>query len=133
MEKRYGVLRLIATLYKILGILVGIATLLGAIGFCALTAAGSQSFNNFGDGRPQAAGIVGGALGGLVVLLVGAIYTLTLYAVGDGLSLLLSLEENTRLTATLLQQNLRQLVAPPPSLPPATAPSPAPAEKPALP
>ena len=124
MEKRYGVLRIIATIYKVLGILVGIGTVLGALGICALGAMGGAALNGLGNGQFQGSGIIGGFLAGLVVLLAGAIYTLTLYALGDGISLLLALEENTRVTATLLQQNARA-ASPPLAQTPANPASPA--------
>jgi hypothetical protein len=107
MEKRYGVLRIIATIYKVLGILIGIASVLGALGICGLSAIGGAAARSFEGGPNAAGGIVGGVLAGLVVILGGAIYSLTLYALGDGISLLLALEENTRLTAALLQQSTR--------------------------
>lgn len=129
MQRRYGVLRLIGTIFKILGILVGLATLIGAIGFCALGAMGSSALNQLNQSQFQAPGLIGSVASGIAVLIVGAIYTLTLYAIGDGISLLLALEENTRLTATLLQQNVRAIAAPAaPS--PAPAPAPLPSEKP---
>jgi hypothetical protein len=115
MERRYGVLRIIATIYKILGIFVGIGTVLGAVGFCALGMLGNAALSNFSSGQNSPGGVVGGFLGGVVVLIVGAVYTLTLYALGDGISLLLALEENTRLTATLLQQNAGRIVSEPPA------------------
>jgi hypothetical protein len=105
MERRYAALRIIATIYKVLGVLVGIGTVLAAIGFCALGAMGSAALSSFNGGQNAAGGVLGGFLGGVVALIVGTIYTLTLYALGDGISLLLALEENTRQTATLLQQS----------------------------
>jgi hypothetical protein len=117
MERRYGVLRIIATLYKGLGVLVGIGTVLGAVGFCVLGAMGSAALGAFRNAQGTPGGLLGGLFGGVIVLIVGAIYTLTLYALGDGISLLLALEENTRLTAALLQQSARIGASPTPASP----------------
>ncbi len=59
-------------------------------------------------GGRGAGGLFGGVLGGLLtsglVILYGGGMAVTLYAFGEGVSLLLALEENTRLTAQLLRQ-----------------------------
>ncbi len=52
--------------------------------------------------------LLGGAAGGVIaaglVLIYGAVMTLVLYGAGEGIYLLLALEENTRATALYLQQ-----------------------------
>ena len=51
-------------------------------------------------------GALGGLLGSLVVLIYGGGIALTLYAAGEGVFLLLAVEENTRLSATLMQRQV---------------------------
>jgi hypothetical protein len=84
MEQGYTALRTIGTIYKILGAITMLATVL-----VVLISGGFFR---------------GGVLGGFLALIGGAAIALTLYAAGEGVFLLLALEENTRLTATLLQR-----------------------------
>jgi hypothetical protein len=89
---QFTALRTIGGIYKVLAIVVGIVTVLIALGL------GST----FGFLAMVGALVYGGGIG------------LTLYAAGEAVYLLLALEENTRLTATLLQ---RQINAAPPMQP----------------
>ena len=100
MEKKFTVLRVIATLYKIAGVLVALGTVLLVI----LIIVGAGASNVF----MQQFGINGGGpivafVSAIITLLTGGLSALGIYAIGDGLSLLVSLEENTRFTAILLR------------------------------
>lgn len=104
--KRFGVLRLVGWVFKIIAWIVLVVSILFAI-FTAL--AGGTGLQLLGDSIPAAnplAGLLtsaaGGVLAGLVVLLGGALYFLLLYATGESFHLQIALEENTRLTAALL-------------------------------
>ena len=131
MQHRYRALRIVGTVYKIIGVIVLILAVLGAIG--------SVIFGGLigGLARQSATGpfgsVAGGAFGGLIVAVLVLLYGLgigvTLYGVGEGIYLLLALEENTRETATLLRPTQgavagapSQPVAPPP--PAASSPTP---------
>ena len=112
MEKKYKALRTIGTIYKVLGIIAGVLTILSIIGFCATSIFGGAMFdmmNTSGYGVP---GIFGGALGGVILSLGALIYgggaSVTLYALGEGVYLLIELEENTRATAVLLKKKLNE-------------------------
>lgn len=114
MEKRYKALRTIGSIYKILGIIAGVMTVLAIIGFCATSIFGGAMIDMFnsasnGSGMP---GIFGGALGGIILSLGALIYgggaSVTLYALGEGVYLLIELEENTRATAMLLNKKLAE-------------------------
>jgi len=119
MEKRYKALRIIGTLYKVLGIIMLSVTVLVVIGICGTSIIGGAAIENFsrefGSGA-NFTGFFGSAFGGLmvslVVILYGGIISLTTYAFGEGIYLLLAMEENTRSSAMLLQ---RQLTSAPPS------------------
>ncbi len=122
MEKRYRALRVIGTIYKVLAAIVAGVTLLSILGLCAtsiLGGLGSAAFR--GNGLGFFGGLFGGILGALIFSVVGIIYggavSLTLYAFGEGIDLLLALEENTRMAAMALQH---QANLPAPDSPPQT-------------
>jgi hypothetical protein len=96
MEKKYTVLRVIATLFKIAGVLVALGTVLIAILMMIAVAAGSMVTEDYGG--PIVAFI-------LVVMMFigGGISALGVYALGESMYLLINLEENTRYTAMLLR------------------------------
>jgi hypothetical protein len=109
MEKKFKVLRIIGTLWKILawivlvgGILSSIGILLaGLLGGGGLSSQfGQQGQSPLGPFVFSAAGAVVGFIGGLIAT---AIYFLILYAVGEMIYLLLAIEENTRLTTQWIQ------------------------------
>jgi hypothetical protein len=107
MEKRYKALRIISTIYKVLAAIVAVLTILSILGFCATSLLGGAALDSFGDDT-GIADLFSGVLGALIFSVVAIIYggglSVTLYAVGDILDLLLALEENTRRTAMLLQR-----------------------------
>jgi hypothetical protein len=111
MEKRYAALRVIGTIYKILGGIVGVTTILLVLGICATSLLGGAAMDSLGrelGGDTGFAGLLSGFLGGLIAAVLAIIYggglAVTLYAAGEGVYLLLALEENTRATVALLQQ-----------------------------
>jgi len=100
--KRFGVLRLVGTLLKVIAWIVLIFSILGAIG---LVLVGNSGFVLPVDQLPidpTFAGNVQGIIAGIALLIFGLIYFLILYASGESLHLQLAVEENTRLTAALL-------------------------------
>ncbi|MCS7283019.1 MAG: zinc ribbon domain-containing protein [Anaerolineae bacterium] len=94
-EKRYPVLRVLSVVYKVLGGIVGGLTLLAAIAFCVAGFAGSAAFEDLGI-FPSLGGAIGGLVAGFVLLLYGGFIAITLYAGGEFVSLLISIEENIR-------------------------------------
>src|SRR3954471_9286004 len=105
MEKRYGALRFIGTVYKILGIIILVLAILGALGACAGALVGGASFRDVAGqtGLPVLGGVIGAIIAAVFALLWGGVIGLALIAFGDFISLMLSVEENTRTTATLLR------------------------------
>lgn len=101
--RRFGVLRFIGTLLKVIAWIILILTILAAIGLglasSQLGPALSQSNPILGQlfARPA-----GGIAIGITVLIFGLIYFLVLYASGESVHMQLAVEENTRLTAALL-------------------------------
>ena len=110
MEKRFRALRIIGTIYKALGLIAASLTTIVAVASCLTSVLGGAALGNLpnqlGDSS-QVTGLLGGALGGILVSLVAIIYgggiSVTLYALGEGVYLLLALEENTRATAGTLR------------------------------
>ncbi|MFN2157867.1 MAG: hypothetical protein ACK2UX_21755 [Anaerolineae bacterium] len=110
MERKYGALRFVGTVYKVVGIIIAVLTLLAVVGVCLFSVLGGAAMGGIGRelGRNTAfsgflSSTVGGAIGAFFTILYGGGLALTLYAIGEGIYLLLALEENTRLTAELLQ------------------------------
>ena len=110
MEKKFKILRFIGTVYRILGIITAVLTVLGAAGICLTSVLGGamidQVQRELGDIGPL--GLMSGAAGGAIIggflLVWGTITALLLLAAGEGIYLLLALEENTRTTADCMQQ-----------------------------
>ena len=118
MEKRYQALRVIGTVYKVLGGIVGVLTIVLVIGICLTRVLGGAAMDSIGrefGTHTSFTGMLGGVFGGIIVMGIGAIIygggmAITLYAAGEGVYLLLAMEENTRATSQLLQQQ----ITPPP-------------------
>lgn len=101
MDKRFTALRVIGTVLKILAWISLILGLLGAVGSLI-----------FGFSLSSQEGLLGLDLGGplaaiamfIVALIVAVVYFMILYAAGESIYLFLSIEENTRRMAYLMQQ-----------------------------
>jgi len=124
MEKRFGVLRIIGTLWKVLAWIELIVGTLSAFGVLLMGILGSGSFLLQFLG--ERANVIPGAMGlvssivAFIALLVGTIvYFLVLYAVGELMFLMLAIEENTRGTRRWLEQaaggGSEQAASPPPT------------------
>jgi hypothetical protein len=100
--KRFGVLRLVGTLLKVIAWIVLIVSILGAIGLVLVGNSGIIVPTDLLPLDALALGQVQGIFIGVGLLVLGLIYFLILYASGESLHLQLALEENTRLTAALL-------------------------------
>ena len=101
MEKRYGALRIIATVYKIIGVIWGILVIIGAV----LVFIGGGSLMNFGF-NSSAATMFGTVFASLVTLIFGLLGALAIYGVGELVYLLINIEENTRYSAIVLRDRL---------------------------
>lgn len=115
MEKRFTALRIIGTIYKVLGIIAGVITIILVLGLCVSTIFGGAVVDYIGPDyrdfmRPF--GMMGGPLWGILssfgAILYGGGLAITLYAFGEGVYLLISLEENTRMTVHLLQSQAQK-------------------------
>lgn len=111
MTKKFHALRIIATIYKIVGVLVMALTLLSIIAFCLASLVGGAAMDRFSQEFGQetsALGIAGGLVSGLVFTIIaiftGGMIGLQLFAAGENISLMLAVEENTRAMVALLQK-----------------------------
>lgn len=120
MEKRYRALRTIGTIYKVLGAIAGILTILVVLGICATSVLGGAALNQFGQdltGLGMFEGILGGLIFSLILVLNGGLISLTLYSLGEGIYLFLAIEENTRYTAQLINYQVNASAGAPGSHP----------------
>ncbi len=114
MEKRFRALRVIGTFFKILGVIAGILTILSAIAMCAFMVMGSTVLNSalqaydLGNDSGVYGSLLGGALIGLLLLLYGGLITASIYGLGEGIFLLIAVEENTRATRLFMEEKARQ-------------------------
>ena len=114
MDRRFTALRVIGTVFKILAWISLILGVIAAIGMLILGFTLSEQSGLLGLE-------LGGSLAGIamfVVLLISAVFGfLVLYAIGESVYLFLSIEESTRRTAYLTQQQYTAFQAPLPSPP----------------
>jgi hypothetical protein len=107
MKKRFGALRIVGTVYKIVGIIIGVGAVLGFIFSIVGSFAGGSAldslFSSSGMGNAGGAGVFVGILVSLIILIGGGLSALMTYGIGELFYLLIAMEENTRATATLLQ------------------------------
>lgn len=97
MERRFGALRVISMILKILAWVALIAGVVAAVGLFLTSGRASIS----PDGLPQ---IMGSGLGtGLLSLAMGILYFILFYAFAESILVFVDIEENTRATAILLR------------------------------
>jgi len=113
MEKKFRVLRIIGTLWKVLAWITLIGGILASLGVLLGGVLGSggvllRLFQQETGVVPGAAvGVVSSILAFILVLITTIIYFLILYAVGELIYLMLAIEENTRQTMRLMQRSAR--------------------------
>lgn len=104
MQKKYGVLRIIATINKIIAWIV---LVLGVLGGCVSLAVGVLPGLTAASSRTAPALLAGGLMMGLATgvgaIVISVIYFLVFYSFGELIYLLIDLEENTRATAEQLK------------------------------
>jgi hypothetical protein len=115
MQKKFGVLRVIGTIFKILGILIAVAGILAAIGtLIAFLAGGNLVTQMLGTPMQAGGSVTAFAITISISILIGTlIWALSVYGIGELFFLLLAMEENTRATVLMLQAS-RSGSQPPP-------------------
>jgi hypothetical protein len=108
MERTYTAMKAMATAYRILGGIVALITVIGAIGFCVMGYLGNTTLDLIlaliGFAGAKIWSIVAGLVLGGLTLISGAALAVTFFGLADGVSLMLALEENTRVAAQLLHR-----------------------------
>lgn len=108
MSKKFGILRFIGTIYKVIGIILAVIAVLGALGVCLTSVAGSVAVSDLsqqlGVQEWGAFGPIGGIVTGLGILIGVGLAAVSQYAIGEAIYLFLAIEENTRATAALIQR-----------------------------
>ncbi len=110
MEQRYHALRTIGSIFRILGYIALVLTILAALAICGVSVisgtaieSASQQFGFTSSGTGFLGGLFGGLIAGIFVILNGGLIALLLVASGEGIYLLIGIEENTRKTTYLIE------------------------------
>ena len=101
MKKRFGVLRVLSSILKILGIVTAALAVLGGLIAFVMSFAGGDMFQAFG--LDSTGGVLAGLMSAFIIVVVGALNAVILYGYGELLMLLISMEENTFKTVKLLE------------------------------
>jgi hypothetical protein len=110
MQRKFRVLRVIGTIWKVLAWIELILGVLVAIGILLAGIIGMGAIQRYGyeypyPGMPwQIAGPIGGIVGFFVSLAVVVIYFLMLYGIGELIFLFIAIEENTRMSALRMER-----------------------------
>jgi len=105
MKKRFGVLRILATIMKVLGIITAALAVLGALGTLIASFAGGDLWSMLGYDANS--GFFVGLLGSFGILILGVLYAVIMYGYGELLMLLISMENNTFKTVQLLEEVIK--------------------------
>lgn len=111
MEKRYKALRAIGSIYKTVGIIIGAVTVLLTIGICLFSLLGGAALDSamsyYGSSSGGFfSGLVAGVLIGIINLVYGGLGALLIYGAGEMIYVFISIEENTRKTTALFEQQV---------------------------
>jgi hypothetical protein len=113
MDKKYTALRVIGTIYRVLGIITLFITIIAVIGICGTSVLGGSAMDAISSQYSSSSGntgLISGLFGGIIfsifAIIYGGLMSITLFAFGEGVYLLISLEENTRRTALLIEQRI---------------------------
>lgn len=103
MEKKYKALRFMGGLYKVLAFIFLALTILGVLGMDISLLAGGSYLNDMTGMDMGGFEVVAAIFFTIFALLGGGLIFISMYAVGDLVTLLLSVEESTRFTALMLR------------------------------
>ncbi len=108
MPKKFGFLRFISGLYKVIGIILIVVGILGAIAVLLSAILGGASLQELSNSMDlprmglMAGGVLGGIFGSAVFLLSFLLAGIFQIAISEAILVFLCIEENTRATANLL-------------------------------
>jgi hypothetical protein len=105
MQKKYPGLRIIGLLLKIIGVLELVLGLFSALVLPLAFSDSHVSLVQFGlQNLFPASGLMLGVVAGIFLFLVGLVCGLLTFSAGELFNVVIAIEENTRLTAMLLQE-----------------------------
>lgn len=100
MKKRFGVLRVISTIFKIIGIALAVVAILGSLISAFTSMMSSDLFTDWGF--DENTGAMFGIFLSFAGLVAGLLYAILIYGFGELILLLIAIEDNTSKTANLL-------------------------------
>lgn len=103
MEKKYKALRFIGGLYKVLSFIILVVVILGILGADIALLTGSSYLSDMAGFDVGGFSVIGAIFITIFGLLVGGLVFVSMYAVADLVTLLISVEEATRYTALVLR------------------------------
>jgi hypothetical protein len=110
MSRKFGILRFIGNVYKVIGVILAIIAILAALGVCLTSLLSQAALSDLTQilGTPNLGflGPIGGIIAGLAILIGIGIAAISQYAIGEAIFLFIAVEENTRATAAFLQRQL---------------------------
>jgi hypothetical protein len=101
MKKRYGVLRALSTILKILGVVAAVIAVLGGLVALVMSFSNTDLFTSMG--LDATSGVFLGIFGAIVFLVTGLLVAVMMYGYGELLMLFIAIEDNTLRTVTLLE------------------------------
>ncbi|MHB1340102.1 MAG: hypothetical protein ACYCYG_14995 [Bellilinea sp.] len=107
MTKKFGFLRFIAGVYKVIGFILLAGAVLGAIAVLLTGILGGAALGGLGDdfglqGVAPVEGILSGIVGAVVIFIGLGLAAVCQFAISEAIMVFLAIEENTRATAGLL-------------------------------
>jgi hypothetical protein len=123
MEERYRALRIIATIYRVLGYITIGLTILAVLGICGMSVLGGTALSSVSQqlGVDSSGGTAGAIFGGIFLsifaIIYGGLIAISLIAFAEGINLFISIEENTRKTGYLIDAMLNSQRQIPPAQP----------------
>lgn len=117
MEKRYTALRIIATLYKIVAVIMAILVVIGVLFTIFANPFVIDFGSNFFGRSVSALSVITSIIVAVLEIVFGGLGALGVYAVGELLYLMINIEENTRFTALIIRDRMGAVPPPPPPQP----------------
>ena len=99
--RKFGTFRFIGTFFKVMGIIITVITLIGAVFLAIALPIGGSVLGNLVQTaetpeRLYSYGILSGVLTALMVLVVGGLWGALTFGIGEMFYVLIAIEENTR-------------------------------------
>jgi len=108
---RYRALRIVATIYRVIGWIIIVVGVLSSCGLAAFTItapgwflSGPMGYGYVPGARMSAAGVIGAIITLIMGLIMTALYGITVLAIAEGIEVFLDIEENTREIARRLRE-----------------------------